>query len=113
MALTDELKKMTVPQLKNFARDKNINLDGVSKKPEILEIIFSFIPKEEVVETGSKVQTKTEKVALYSSRNIHWNGMGSLTVGYNIVNKEDSKNWLKHKAVREASPQEVARYYGK
>jgi hypothetical protein len=52
-------------------------------------------------------------MALYSERNLHWNGVGALEKGYNIVTKEESVKWLTHKAVREASPKEVARHYGK
>jgi hypothetical protein len=52
-------------------------------------------------------------MALYSERNLHWNGVGALEKGYNIVTKEASVKWLSHKSVREASPKEIARHYGK
>lgn len=54
-----------------------------------------------------------ETVALFSSRNLHWTEVGSLTIGYNIVSSEDSKRWMQHTAVRLASPEEVAKAYGK
>ncbi len=105
----EELSKKTVFELKSYAKENDINLDGVSKKAEILEIISSFNPekKAEIAEENSQ-----EKVALFSQRNISWDGVGSLQRGYNIVTKEASKKWLGHKAVREASPKEVATYFG-
>jgi hypothetical protein len=57
--------------------------------------------------------TNTNSVALYSKSNLFWNEVGSLTVGYNIVTKEKSERWLQHRSVRLASPEEVAKAYGK
>ena len=88
----------------------------------MLEAILPFVPRKDIVEVKETKQAKEEKVeleiptdkmALYSERNLHWNGVGALVKGYNIVTKEDSVKWLTHKAVREASPKEVARHYGK
>lgn len=110
MSFMEEMSKKTVFELRSYAKEHNINLDGVSKKAEILEVISSFNPEKK-----AEVQQEQsgEKVAIHSSRNIHWNGVGSLTIGYNIVTKEASEKWLAHKAVRLATPQEVAKYYGK
>ena len=114
MSLIDDLKKMTVPQLRSYAKKNNINLDGVSKKNEILEVIFSFIPKEEdAIPTPEQRKQPKETVAVFSERNLSWSGVGTLTRGYNIIAKEASDQWLRHKAVRQASPEEVARHYGK
>jgi hypothetical protein len=58
-------------------------------------------------------KTVNETVALFSSGNLYWNEVGSLVIGYNIVSSENSERWLQHKAVRLASPEEVAKAYGK
>ena len=102
-------------ELKSYAKKNNIDLFGVKTKLEILEVIASFHPNEPKAKNvkEEKQEDKTDKVALYSTRNIHWNGLGSLTIGYNIVSKEASEKMVAHKAVRIASPQEVASYYGK
>lgn len=55
---------------------------------------------------------KSEKVAIYSNKNIFWNGTGKLIRGYNIVSKEASEKWLTRKDVRLATPEEVKREYG-
>jgi hypothetical protein len=52
-----------------------------------------------------------EKVAIYSNKNLFKNGLGELKVGYNIVTKEASDFWVTHKAVRTATPEEVAKAY--
>ena len=112
MSLIEELKGKTVFELKSYAKKNNIDLFGVSTKNEILEVIFSFVPKEtQEIVVGEK--TPKEKVAVYSLRNLNWNGVGSLIKGYNIVTKEDCEKWITHKAVRTATPEEVKRAYGK
>jgi hypothetical protein len=53
----------------------------------------------------------TQKVAIYSSKNLFKNGLGEIKVGYNIVTKEASDFWVTHKAVRVATPEEVSKAY--
>jgi hypothetical protein len=112
MSLVEELKSKTVFELRSYAKKNNIDLFGVSTKKDILEVILSFVPKNTdtlvVKDTAPK-----EKVAVYSSRNLSWTGVGALSKGYNIVTKEECDQWLTHKAVRQASPEEVKRAYGK
>jgi ribosomal protein S16 len=107
----EELVGKTVFELKSYAKKNNINLDGATTKLQILETIGSFIPdpKKEVVES----KETQEKVAIYSTKNLHWLKVGQLTVGYNIVTKEASEKWLTRKQVRIATPQELSSYYGK
>jgi len=112
----DELKDKTVMALKAYAKKNNIELFEANTKLEILEILASWIPPEkteETVEEADKTKNLTNKIALYSDRNIHMDNLGSLKVGYNIVSKEASEKWLTHRLVRIASPEEVASYYAK
>jgi hypothetical protein len=57
-------------------------------------------------------ETPKDKVAIYSEKNMRWNGIGSVSKGYNIVTKEAADQWLTRKGVREATAQEVASHYG-
>ena len=107
----EEFNKMTVPQLKSYAKKNKIDVVGSNTKLELLEAILPFVPRDDHKETKSS--TPQPKVAVYSERNLHWNGVGQLQKGYNIVTKEVSEKWLKHRAVREATPAEVAKHYGK
>jgi hypothetical protein len=112
----DQLKDKTVMALKAYAKKNNIELFESNTKLEILEILASWIPPEtteETVEEANKTKNLTNKVALYSDRNIHMESLGALKVGYNIVSKEASEKWLTHRLVRIAQPEEVASYYAK
>lgn len=111
--LVEDLKKKTVPQLKAYAKKNNIDLFGVSTKVEILEVIFSFIPRPEQAKAMKKKDSPVDRVALYSIKNLHWNGVGDLEKGYNIVSKEDSEKWLVRNDVRMATPDELTKFYGK
>jgi len=112
----DELKDKTVMALKAYAKKNSIELFESNTKLEILEILASWIPPEiteETVEEADNAKNLTNKVALYSGRNIHMENLGALKVGYNIVSKEASEKWLTHRLVRIAQPEEVAAYYDK
>jgi hypothetical protein len=52
-----------------------------------------------------------EKVALFSTKNMSWQGVGKIHIGYNIVSKEASQKWLAYSHVRLATPEEVAREF--
>jgi hypothetical protein len=112
----DQLKDKTVMALKAYAKKNNIELFESNTKLEILEILASWIPPEiteETAEKAGKNKNLTNKVALHSDRNLHMDGLGALSVGYNIVSKEASEKWLTHRLVRIAQPEEVASYYAK
>jgi len=109
----DQFNKMTVPQLKSYAKKNKIDLVGANTKIEMLEAILPFVPREDNKTELKTINKPKEKVALFSNGNISWNGVGSLEKGYNIVTKEDSVKWLTRKNVRLATPEEVARHYGK
>ena len=111
--VVEKFNKMTMPQLKSYAKKNKIDLVGANTKLEILEAILPFVPRQDDEEKKTKAENPKEKIAIYSERNIHWNGVGALEKGYNIVTKEASVKWLTHKSVRQATPEEVAKYYGK
>lgn len=111
MSIVEELSNKTVFELRSYAKQNNIDLFGVNKKVDILEVILNFVPKEE--SKPVTIEEPQEQVALYSERNIHWTGVGELKIGYNIVTREQADQWTKNKSVREADPEEVKRAYGK
>ena len=71
------------------------------------------VAKSEPKPAVKKAAKKEETVAVYSSRNVTWNGVGKVYTGYNIVSKTAADQWLKRDHVRLATPEEVAREYGK
>lgn len=52
---------------------------------------------------------KPEMVAVYSTRNVSWPGVGRVNVGLNIVTKEAAEQWLTRDHIRKAEPTEVAK----
>jgi len=54
-----------------------------------------------------------EKVALYSTKNVTWSEVGKVYRGYNIVEKEAAEKWLTRSHIRIATPEEVAKEFGK
>jgi hypothetical protein len=114
MSIIQDLSKKTVMEIKSYAKQNNIDLFGATTKLNMLEVIASWTPKEEEPVAEPKAKKTVEyKVALFSERNIFWNGVGEVVKGYNIVTKEVSEKWLTHSKVRIATPQEVAKHYGK
>lgn len=52
---------------------------------------------------------KPEMVAIYSTRNVSWVGVGKVLTGLNIVTKEAAEQWLTRDHCRAADPTEVAK----
>jgi hypothetical protein len=59
-----------------------------------------------------KPQDSEEKVAIHSSKNVTWEGVGKIYKGYNIVTKDASEKWLTRPHVRLATPEEVKKAIG-
>lgn len=91
-------KNIVTPKSLTFVNDNNII---ASKKADIA-----------LISNDSIDQKKEKNFPVYSDRNIHWMGIGSLSKGYNIIYKEDAEKWLSRPGVRKANPDEVATYYG-
>jgi hypothetical protein len=140
---------MTVAELKSYADENDIDLEGATRKSEIIAKLNGItatvqqtvigsdkvniqkrVPtsntranQDNVTTVGSAdtfkdkefrkdTQTPEGKIAIYSEKNVYWNGIGRVSRGYNIVTKEAAQSWLTRKGIREASPQEVASHYG-
>jgi len=56
---------------------------------------------------------KKETVALYSTKNVTWPEVGKVYRGYNIVDKDAAGKWLTRSHIRTATPEEVAKEFGK
>ena len=69
-------------------------------------------PKQPIVKKEKKA-AKKDTVAIHSTKNVTWPGVGKVYVGYNIVEKEESEKWLTRSHIRLATPQEVAKEFGK
>lgn len=50
---------------------------------------------------------KKETVALYSSRNVMWEGVGEVKRGYNFVTPSQAEMWQQRIHIRLATPEEI------
>ena len=114
MLTEEELSKLTVFEIKSYAKSHGINLKDARSKPQLLALIRDADPSDaEPIIIRKEIKKESEKVALYVTHHLSWKGLGELKKGYNIVSREDSSQWLRHRAVRVATPEELARSYGK
>jgi hypothetical protein len=74
----------------------------------------TVVPKtlEKKPAVATKKTAKKDIVAVHSTRNVTWNGVGKVYIGYNIVSKEAADQWVTRDHIRLATPEEVAREYG-
>ncbi len=94
------------------------DLASSSSEPQVLGSVAEGVigvtqaaPKP--VNNAAKPADTTEKVAIYSSKNVSVPGLGKVYRGYNIVKKDAADKWLEKSYVRSATPEEVAKEFGK
>lgn len=63
--------------------------------------------------SSKKDKSVEDTVAVYSTKNVTWPNVGKVYRGYNIISKSASEKWLTRDHVRLATPEEVAKEYGK
>ena len=62
---------------------------------------------------SAKPEEKKETVAIHSTKNVTWSEVGKVYRGYNIVDKDAAEKWLTRSHIRTATPEEVAKEFGK
>lgn len=62
---------------------------------------------------GKKPAANKETVAVRSTKNVTWSGVGKVYTGINIVDKDAADKWLTRSHVTLATPEEVAKEFGK
>lgn len=135
--LDKSLFELTLEELKELAKNKNISMPGAFRKPDMVfyiqeaggaseediklakqNIANKSVPEKPVSQkaTPKKSSVKFEhpvnKTAIYSERNLFSSTYGRIEKGYNIVSNDAAQYFIQQKSVREASPQEVAEFYG-
>lgn len=70
-------------------------------------------PKAPAKKKSAKVAEVKETVAIYSTKNVTWSEVGKVYRGYNIVEKDAAEKWLTRSHIRTATPEEVAKDFGK
>lgn len=117
----DGLKKVEIVEALEAAGDNVIRSDSVKPSGNPTSgtrtnengVLISDQPERvKSVKKREDSDLNRDRVALFSSRNLSWAGVGKISKGFNFVTREVADKWLVHKAVREASPEEVASHYG-
>jgi DNA-binding protein H-NS len=105
------------------AKESEVNENVISlEKPEVtgpgLAPVASGAIGSTQVKARPKPESKTkakkadvEKVAIHSSRNVTWDGVGKVNIGYNIVTEDQAAKWLERNHIRLATPEEVAKEF--
>jgi hypothetical protein len=106
----DSQKVITGPAKKKTSKSSNIQKDtenvlGSKAADRALAKI--------IVEEKEEPKKVSEKIALWSNKNIRWSDVGELKKGYNIVTEGASEKWLSRDGIRKATPEEIATYFGK
>lgn len=60
---------------------------------------------------AKKAKPEEEKVAIHSTKNVSWVGVGKINKGFNIVHKDHAEKWLERDHTRLVSPEELAQGY--
>ena len=93
-------------------------VESVKKVPAIAPVADGVIGSASASVTKANKKPKAvegkevEKVAVYSSKNVTWTGVGKVYVGFNIVTKDQADKWLTRNQTRLATPDEVAKEFG-
>jgi hypothetical protein len=51
-------------------------------------------------------------VALFSTRDVTWEGVGTVKPGYNFVSQEQADKWIKRNHIRIVTPEEIELEFG-
>jgi hypothetical protein len=73
----------------------------------------STAPRAPERKKSAKAAEVKETVALFSTKNVTWPGVGKVYRGYNIVEKNAATQWLTRSHIKPATPEEVAKEFGK
>jgi hypothetical protein len=70
-------------------------------------------PRASEKKKSVKAEEKKETMAIHSTKNATWSEVGKVYRGYNIVEKDAADKWLTRSHIRIATPEEVAKEFGK
>lgn len=113
----EELKNKHIEDSKESEINNVISFDklATSPNPSVVSNDDNVIgsgsaERKEAVKQEPAIEK--EKVAVYSTKNVNWSGVGQVSKGYNIVTKQASEKWATRDHIRIATPEEVAGEYG-
>ena len=112
--LTEEQVAEIVNEGKTAEEVITASVSGGSGEESVLApvedgVIGTSTRKKEAKPAAKKAAPKksTETAAIYSVRNISWNGVGRIKKGYNFVDATEAEKWATLDGVRIADPSEI------
>ena len=114
-SVKEKIKGMPETDADNIIGSSRTTAAGGKKKAVIGQVSNGAIGTTTVEvkkKDESVVEDKSNMVAVFSTRNVLWEGVGSISKGYNIFSKSEADKWLTRGHVRLATPEEVAQEYG-
>lgn len=110
-------KEVPVTEGNNVISSPATNKQGGKKKSKLGNLESGAIgvtsaPAKEKPKAATQ-EPKIETVAIFSTKNVTWNGVGKVYRGYNIVSVIDADKWLTRDHIRLATPEEVAEEFGR
>jgi hypothetical protein len=99
----------------NVISSETVDKPSKPKKPALAPVSDGVVGSSNANKPDKVAAVVDEKptVAIHSTRNVSWNGIGKVSVGYNIVTKSAADKWLTRGHIRLATPEEVAKEYNK
>jgi hypothetical protein len=98
-------------------RNDVISSDKMATSPNLSvtsneENVIGSASAEKKEAAKSKASEEKNTVAIYSTKNVSWSGVGQVSKGYNIVTRQAADKWATRNHIRIATPEEVAGEYG-
>jgi hypothetical protein len=111
-------KEMPETDEDNVIGSSGTNRPGGEKKSSLSpngDGIFASSKADKPSQPGPKpvVKEKPETTAVFSTKNVTWQGVGKVYRGYNIVTKENAEKWLTRDHIRIATPEEIKQEFNK
>lgn len=105
-----------VAEENNVIGSKTTGSKGKKKKsaltPNASGVISSGSVVEEPKKSAAPKKPKKERIAVFSTKNVTWSGVGKVYRGYNIVTQEQADRWVTRDHIRLATPEEIAQEFG-
>ena len=90
---------------------------AATKKPALAPVangvLGSTVAEEKPAKAAPAKPAKDNTVAIHSTKNVSWVGVGKVSKGFNIVSKGDADKWLTRDHIRLVTPEELAKGFGK
>ena len=114
-SVKDKIKGMPETSDEGVIGSSRTTATGGKKKSAIGQLDSGAVGVKKIEAQENKKPkplVKKDMVACFSTKNVSWQGVGSISKGYNIFSKAEADKWLTRGHVRLAKPEEVAEEYG-